>query len=47
MWPHLDSKGRKRKTMEEELIIAVSGFPKLHDTSLFVYRDNQKKKDDA
>ena len=26
-----------------ELIIAVSGFPELYDTSLFVYRDNRKK----
>jgi len=41
-------KGRKRqkerKTMEEKLIIAVSSFPELYDTSLFVYSDNKKKK---
>ena len=53
MWANLDSEGRKkaeksskrqkeRKTMEEKLIIAVSGFPELYDTSLFVYRDNKK-----
>ena len=53
LWADLDSEGRKkaensrkrqkeRKTMEEKLIIAVSGFPELYDTSLFVYIDNQK-----
>jgi len=42
-------KGRKgqsdRKIMEEKLIFAVSGFPELYDTTLFVYRDNKKKHD--
>jgi len=47
LWADLDSEGGKRqkerKTMEEKLIIAVSAFPELYDTSLFVYGDNQKK----
>uniref|UniRef100_A0A671U1Y5 MADF domain-containing protein n=1 Tax=Sparus aurata TaxID=8175 RepID=A0A671U1Y5_SPAAU len=30
-------------TMDEKLIIAVSGFPELYDASLFVYRDNRRK----
>jgi len=31
-----------RKIMEEKLIIAVSGFPELYDSTLFVYRDVKK-----
>ena len=32
-----------RKIMEEKLIIVVSGFPELYDSTLFVYRDIKKK----
>ena len=39
-----EKRQKERKTMEDKLIIVVSGFPELHDTSLFVYRDNKKTK---
>jgi len=47
LWADLDSErrkkgGKERRTMEEKLIIAVSGFPELYDICLFGYRDNQK-----
>ena len=35
---------KERKTMDEKLIIAASGFPELYDGSLFVYKNNRKKR---